>query len=93
MQLKVMQYLSKNRHNHQIYENHFVNVKVYSMNWKVFLRSFALPICRVFRIDCLKVADIVNDLNAGAKYRIFYNSKGRQVKTFEAFLRWAMSWN
>jgi len=37
------------------------------MNWKVFLGFFVLPIIRVFRIDCLKVTDIVNGLNVGAK--------------------------
>ena len=40
--------------------------------------------------DYLKVADILN--GAGAKYRTFYNSKGRQVKSLEAFLRWAIAW-
>ena len=32
-----MQYLTKNNQNRQIYQSHFVNVKVYSMNCKVFL--------------------------------------------------------
>ena len=62
------------------------------MNWKVFLGFFVLPIITVFRIHCLKVADIVNGLNADAKYSTFYNSKGRKVKSLEAFLRWAISW-
>ena len=36
-------------------------VKVYSINWKTFLGFFsALPLRRVFRVDCLNVADIVN---------------------------------
>ena len=51
------------------------------MNWKVFLGCFAFPFFRVFRIDCLKVVDIVNGLNAGAKYPTFNNSKGRKVKS------------
>ena len=55
------------------------------MNWKVFLGFFVLPIIRVFRIDCLKAADIVNGLNAGAKYPSYYNSKGRKVKSLSAF--------
>ena len=59
-----------------------VNIKVYSMNWKIFLGFFALLFCRVFRTDCLKVVDIVNGLNDGAKYPTFYNSKGRKVKSF-----------
>ena len=32
MQLKTMQYLTKNHQNRQTYQNHFFNVKVYSMN-------------------------------------------------------------
>ena len=31
-----IQYLTKNHQNQQIYQNHFVNVKVYSINWKFF---------------------------------------------------------
>ena len=92
MQLKTVQDLAKNHQNRQLYQNHFVNVKVYSMNWKVFLGFFALPLIRVLRIDCLKVADIVNSLNAGAKYPTFYNSKERNIKSLEAFFKWAISW-
>ena len=55
------------------------------MNWKVFLRSFALPICRVFRIDCLKVADIVNGLNIGAKYPTFTIPKGERSTFWRHF--------
>ena len=85
-----MQDLAKNHQNRQLSQNHFVNVKVYSMNWKVFLGFFAPPFCRVFNIDCLKVADIVNGLNA--KYPTFYKSKGRQVKSLEVFFRWTITW-
>ena len=47
------------------------------MNWKVFLG--------VFRIDCLKVADIMNGLNTGAKYPTFTNSKRDRSKVWRHF--------
>ena len=57
------------------------------MNWKVF-RLFALPFYGVCRIDCLKVADIVNGLNVGAKYPTFKIPKGERL----TFLRLAIFW-
>ena len=62
------------------------------MNWKVFLGLFALPFCGVYRIDCLKVADIVNGLNVGAKYPTFTIPKGKRLTFWGAFLKWAISW-
>ena len=64
------------------------------MNWKVFLRFFALPLCSVFAIDCFKVGDIVNGLNVLQnilKLKI-PGITGEKVKSLEAFLRWAISW-
>ena len=68
-----------------MYQSHFVNVNVYSMNWKVFLGFFTLPFCIVFRIDCLIVGDIVNGLNAGAKYPTFTIPKGYRSKVWRHF--------
>ena len=64
MQLKTIQYLTKNHQNCQIYQNLFVNV---------------------FRIDCLKVPDIVNGLNAGAKYPTYTIPKGGTSKVWRHF--------
>ena len=55
------------------------------MNWKVFLGLFALPFCGVRRIDCLKVADIVNGLNVGAKYPTFTISKEYRLTFWRHF--------
>ena len=55
------------------------------MNWKVFLGFFAFPFCRVFRIDCFEVADIVNGLNAGAKYPTYTIPKGDRSKVWMHF--------
>ena len=64
MQLKTMQYLIKNHQTLQICQNHLVLYELESISG-IF---FALPFCRVLRIGCLKVADIVNGFNSGVEY-------------------------
>ena len=53
------------------------------MNWDVFKGFFALPFCRLFRIGCLKDADIV--IGAGAKYSTFTIPKGDRSKVWRHF--------
>ena len=55
------------------------------MNQKVFLGLFALPFYGVCRIDCLKVADIVNGLNVGARYPTFTIPKGKRLTFWRHF--------
>ena len=52
------------------------------MNWKIFLGFFALPLIRLLGIDCLKVTDIVNGLDNGAKYPI---PQGHRLKVWRHF--------
>ena len=47
--------------------------------------SMCIPFCIDFRIDCLIVGDIVNGLNAGAKYPTFTIPKGYRSKVWSIF--------